>query len=178
MKRAFTIGILILALAVGAQAGIISGYAGSGSNTATCVIDFGATSYAFNYSFDGSKTGWDMIQALDAETGLDITYTDYGWGIIVDSFSYGAQSEPNGVADDGMWWSYWTSTDGSTWASSWVGCTDRVLADGDWDGWSWTTSDENWNPVDAPSAPVPEPGTLLGLASLAGAAWVGFRRRA
>jgi hypothetical protein len=92
-------------------------------------------------------------------------------------------------------WSFWTlNAVGPAWEAAAVGIGGVTPANGDVLGFSWTASDENWNPINEPpvytfsqieaatEAPtdIPEPATMLllggGLMSLAG--YVGLRRRA
>ncbi len=140
-------------------------WAGSGVNEAICVVDFGTSQYAFGYNFDGTSTGFDMIQTIADEGALDIVTNDFGFGLFVDGIMYDGNSEI-GYGGGENWWHYWTSEDGSTWISSAVGAADRTLADGQWDGWGYGF-------VDAPDvSTVPEPGTLaalgMGVTGLAG----------
>jgi PEP-CTERM motif len=80
-------------------------------------------------------------------------------------------------------WNYWTSTDArlsvneSDWDSSNVGMTDRVLANGDFDGWIFAPGFSSPPPSDfVPASPVPEPSTWA-LMSLGGLGMIYFRRK-
>ncbi|HTR40601.1 MAG TPA: PEP-CTERM sorting domain-containing protein [Pseudomonadales bacterium] len=73
------------------------------------------------------------------------------------------------------YWAYYTSTDArltaneSDWDSSMVGMSDRVLANGDFDGWIFAPGFNSPAPSDyVPASPVPEPSTwaLLGVGVL------------
>lgn len=140
-------------------------WAGSGANEAICVVDFGANQYAFGYNFDGTSTGFDMIQTIADEGALDIVTNDFGFGVYVDGIAYDGNSE-TGYGGSENWWHYWTSEDGSTWTSPAVGASDRTLSDGQWDGWGYGFAGS----PDVPT--VPEPGTLatlaMGITGLAG----------
>jgi hypothetical protein len=65
------------------------------------------------------------------------------------------------------YWSYWNkSADGQPWTFASTGMSSRVLADGEWDGWSFdpnsfdTTDLPPSEPFAAPAA-VPEPGPMM-----------------
>lgn len=153
---------------------LFSGSYGFGSCAAVCVVDFGTKSYAFEYKFDGTKTGADMLKDLNSpNTGLAVNYTNYtSKDIFVNDFSFDNQFKRNttGVYPG---WNYYNSTDGINWVSSSVGCGDRTLQDGSWDAWNYTGYDsETW----APTAPnpvtptVPEPSAMISMCSLIGLA--------
>jgi len=143
----------------------LEGWADDGSpdpaNVAVTVIDFGDVSYAFGYKWSGSAYGSDMLLALDAQTDLDVQYTDWGGslGISVDSFSYAGQVATSDWVN--TWLGYWASDDGVTWTPQATGVSGRALSDGDWDGWSLETDVVTYtlqNPPDTPA--VPEPGSV------------------
>jgi hypothetical protein len=137
-------------------------WAGTGSNEAIVVVDFAATggdSYAFGFKWDGTTTGYDALVAIDAAGDLDFEATSYGgMGYFIDNFYYNSES-----GNESYYWQYFTSSDGLAWASSGAGMSDRILTNGNWDGW--------YNGFDvgvSPTTPVPEPMTivLLGLGGL------------
>ena len=137
-------------------------WAGTGSNEAIVVVDFAASggdSSAFGFKWDGIATGYDALVAIDAAGTLDFEATSYGdMGYFIDNFYYNSES-----GNESYYWQYFTSSDGSTWASSWVGMSDRTLTNGDWDGWY-----NGFDPGVSPTTPIPEPTTivLLGLGGL------------
>lgn len=160
MTRLTIQSLVALSLTLGvARAAVITEWAGSGENTAYVVINFAdGANYAFGVLFDGSTTGLSLIQTLDAQTGLDVVYQDYGWGVFVDGLSYDGHSN-SGYGGGENWWHYWNQADGQEWQSSWVGAGDRIVNNGDSDGWVYGRD----------TAPiVPEPATL-GLLFLGGA---------
>jgi len=61
-------------------------------------------------------------------------------------------------------WGYYVSDGASDWGFASTGFTDRQLGDGDWDGWSFQPGFSG----NAPSVPVPEPGSaaLIALSGL------------
>jgi hypothetical protein len=62
---------------------------------------------------------------------------------------------------DGFWGYYLgiDPYDGGSWESAMSGPSDRVLSDGDWDGWSWQPNFEG-TPPDEPVPAVPAPAAL------------------
>ncbi len=157
---------------------LVETWVGTGANEALLVVDFGPASFAFGYRFDGQKTGFDMISDIAAATDLDFNdNTEYG-GHLIDMFSYQGYylSYDSHTWSNTHWWEYWTSPDGEAWASSWVGCGDRVLSNGAWDGWTWSPS---WPEVGtAPDVPlVPEPSPLVAMCSFVGLAGAKLLRR-
>ncbi|MGC8861299.1 MAG: hypothetical protein ACP5R5_00840 [Armatimonadota bacterium] len=157
---------------------LIESWCGTGSNQAVLVVDFGPASFAFGYRFDGPATGWDMLSTTADQTDLDIT-VDMTWGSpFITGISYHGYS---GYYDSqnwqtSNWWEYWTSSDGETWSSSWVGCGDRALSDGAWDGWTWSPPwPATGTPPDVPV--VPEPSSLNAICFLVGLAGVKLLRR-
>lgn len=141
---------------------IWSGAAGSGNNTSYVVFDYGPDSFAFKYSYDGAKSGYDMMTALAAEiSGLELQYSFFGGEAFLASVAYPPYPATGGGT---MWWSYWWSTDGENWGFAGSGASSRVLTDGSWDGWSLVPDFSTW--ATAPRTPVvPEPvsGLILGV---------------
>lgn len=151
---------------------VVEYWAGQGSNQAMIVVDFDdSTSYAFGYRWDGVKTSYDALLAIDAFSA-DFSMSSYwiesvgGW--FIDDLNY------LGASKRGSSWSFFTATDGLNWTSSWVGASDRVLSNGDWDGWAsgewvWVgPGDWDWAFTGSVRTPIPEPATLglLGLMSV------------
>ena len=141
-----------------------------GSSKATVVVDFGLESYAFEYRWDGSATGWDAMNAFDTvviQDKLNVTSTDYGspFGIIIDDLSYlTAQKYDYGLAYAG--WGYFNSDDGDNWTVSGDSCLYRNLNNNDWDCWVWSEfSFEPFGPIREPGQVAPEPCSILLLAS-------------
>ncbi|MFP4054214.1 MAG: PEP-CTERM sorting domain-containing protein [Phycisphaerae bacterium] len=160
MKRlalAFTC-LLTVAAAVPADVTTV----GTGNKTASLFVQFEDRSFhEFQYRFDGSITGEDLLTELDARTDLAVQLQDYGFGYFVNAMSY--QGHSNGLYRGGEdWWHYWNRPAGGEWSASWVGISDRVLDDGDADGFVYGYADApgalpeaNFN--DSFTAP---PGTL------------------
>lgn len=141
---------------------IWSGAAGSGSSTSYVVFDFGPDAFAFKYSYDGAKSGYDMLTALATEvSGLNLQYSFFGSETFLGSVAYPPYPATGGGT---IWWSYWWSTDGLSWGFAGSGASSRVLTDGSWDGWSMVPDFDSW--ASEPSTPVvPEPvtGIVLGM---------------
>ncbi len=151
---------------------VIESWVGSvnAANSAILVVDFDSKSFAWGYRWDGKASGYDMLTAVAGVTDLDVVIdTQYG-SPLFNSFSYHGYKESYDSSNwsNTRWWEYWTSTDGSSWTSSWVGSSERVLSDGAWDGWSWSHA---WPATGtAPETPAtPEPMTLAALTAGLGA---------
>jgi len=124
---------------------------GTGADAAYAVIQFSDDAvFLFEVLFDGATTGIDMIKALDTElAAFSAVIADFGFGEFVDGLSYQSHSDIGFVAPDGFW-SYWVrESENDPWAFSPVGAGDRVVSDGNLDGWRY--------PDVGP--PVPEPAT-------------------
>jgi len=163
-------GCLVFAIAHAAHAYeiddlIIESWAGGGEHESVMVLDFWPgdgqdDSFAFGYRFDGASiTGVELVQGLnDADNGL----TFGGSGGFVTDFWYddGDTVHHTGFSWPESWWSYWGSEDfGEAWTSSAVGAGERVLFDGDTDGWLAKPGDDL---ISEPVTPiVPEPSTLF-----------------
>ena len=112
------------------------------------VVKFGAT----------SVTGIELFDIIESDSTLETVRNDFGWGIAVGGISFNDHSNPGFVSGED-WWHYWTKDSGqTTWTSSWTGAADRIVSNGDSDGWVYGNA----------GAPVPEPMTLalLGLGGL------------
>lgn len=117
-----------------------------------------------------------------ADANLRADLRRYGFGDAIDGLTYDRDgddqpldgSDPDDNRQHGFdagtvgYWGYWSSTDGSNWGFASAGMGDRVLSNGDWDGWAWAPNFES-------TSPVPEPATLC-LLALGGVA-LGLRRR-
>jgi hypothetical protein len=182
---------------------------GTGTNQAAFVIDWndGITpeSLVWGYRWNGSATGLQMIQAIDAaDSRLSVFYTfgTFVYGIGYDLTGQGGTFTPgtpgptteNGTAPfsgdhykEGVYTGFWgydvgtgNPYDGGSWSASGTGASSRQLTDGAWDGWSFSLDETNFtvpNPK-FPTAvlPVPEPSSIC-LLSLGAAAFVAYRRR-
>ena len=157
----------------------IQNWTGTGSNRAAFVLDFkdGSPALAWGFYFSGSVQGTDMLSAIDAadpslEIDISVNPAFPQFGLQVNGFSYNGRSQSGFDLGSPGYWAYYTAenttTQPTTWNYSNVGATDRTLADGSWDGWTWAaaptyaSSAPNANIVAA--APVPEPATLAALA--------------
>jgi hypothetical protein len=156
IRPALVLGALLTAVAV-AEATPIP--VGSGVNKADVQIDFGdGSAYVFEVSFDGSKTGMQLLDVIEAHSTLTTVQSDFGWGLFLDGVTYDGHSNV-GYGGGDNWWHYWVKSPGqSNWQSPAYGAATRVVTDGSWDGWVYGRA----------TAPAPEPATamLLGAAGL------------
>ncbi|MHB0945602.1 MAG: PEP-CTERM sorting domain-containing protein [Sedimentisphaerales bacterium] len=111
---------------------------GSGQNTAGVRIEWSDGYVAeFLVSFDGGMTGMGLLNTITAETTLVVTKTSYGDDEFVDGFSFNSHSNI-GYNFGENWWHYYNKDAGQTdWTASFVGASDRVVSNGNWDGWSY-----------------------------------------
>lgn len=148
-------------------------WSGTGANRAALVIDFseaGVPAFAWGHRFDGSITGLALAEAVDAaDANLSMTTQDFGsFGIAITGFAY---TSPFGNLSrsgfsNGSYLSYWLvddSVSASSWISSNVGASSRLINGDDWDGWKWGNG--SVSPSSNIVAAVPEPMTVLALAS-------------
>jgi hypothetical protein len=136
---------------------IISEAVGSGTSTSSVVVDFGTQSYDFLVHYNGSISGIDALNLIQANSYFTYAATTYSFGDFVTGFDYGGFNENGTGAGGSAYWHYYTSTNGVNWTSSGIGASARMLTDGSDDGWDFTST--NSAPV-APLATVPEPASL------------------
>jgi hypothetical protein len=135
------------------------------------VLEYGASSYAFGYSWDpvsAVPSGFDMLNGIAANSAgamtLDVTYFDFGDGPEPQVYAIGyLANQP--VADyPDSWFNYFTADGGGDWISSELGVGQRTLAEGSADDWVFqdVPPDENFNPQVLPNfeIAVPEPASL------------------
>jgi hypothetical protein len=162
--------LALLCIAARARGALVSESVGIGANTSTLVVDFGASSYAFQVHYDAPLTGLGALQLLDQESGFRLETVHFSFGDLVSGMEYDGHYQA-GIGNNGTdWWRYWLSNDGSNWTSSGAGAGTRMLANGSWDGWTWVRDQGSI----APDTPTPEPS---GLMVLAGGVVLLLRRR-
>lgn len=168
---------------------------GTGSNQAALVIDWndGKTpeSLAWGYRWNGTATGLQMIQAVDAaDPRLNVFYAfgTFVFGIGYDLNGQGGTFTPGTPGDltteigtapypedhykEGVFTGFWgydtgvgNPYSGGSWTESGVGSGQRTLTDGSWDGYSFSTDEVSFT-IPNPKFPVaassvPEPSSLL-----------------
>lgn len=130
----------------------IDWWTGSGAHQVLLVVDFwpgngDADSFAFGYRFDQAQiTGLDLLDGLQA-AGRGFSYAAPG-GYLTDIWYVKGGVTHHAATDwPASWVSYWTSLDfGETWQESMVGAGDRILHEGDTDGWLAKPGDD-WTSV-------------------------------
>lgn len=142
--------------------------------------DYGIPVYGIGYNRNGGSFGIsdDVSDESYIFNGSTIAQTDEP-----DFFDGPATSNDPGDSYHEGWWSggffsFWISSGRSAdggWDSSFVGASDRVIADGDWDGFSYVPS---FTITDPPSVllTVPEPSSAFALLAV-GAFASGRRQR-
>jgi len=116
-------------------------WTGSGVNRVLLVVDFwpyneDADSFAFGYRFNASQiTGLQLLDAV-AAAGQGFSYSQT-YGFVTDIwYVKDGQVYHTGYNWPLSYWSYWLSEDwGESWEYSGVGAGQRILFDGDTDGW-------------------------------------------
>lgn len=130
---------------------------GTGTNIVGIEIEWGdGFLQEFAVSFDTSSiTGWDAISLVEASTSMSLVANDWGTPEVpnwfVDGITFDTHSDIGFLGGED-WWHYWNKDAGSDWVSPLFGASERVLYDGDMDGWV-------YGHAFAPGE-VPEPATL------------------
>ena len=171
MSRSIVVAGLsaLLSVSVAVRAETIQ--VGEGVNQAEVLIEFkDGAMYTFEVAFgaepDSTVTGLGLFDIIEAYTTLDTVRQDYGFGVFIDGIHYDGHGN-EGYLGGEDWWHYWTmESDEPTWVASPYGVVDRIVEDGDADGWAYGKA--------YPPGEVPEPATLALL--LVGVALVGRRR--
>ncbi len=134
-----------------AQADIIPYEVGTGENQAYLALHFSDDAqYLFDVNFTGTTTGLGLFDIIEAELSLTTVREDYGYGTFIDGISFDTHSD-TGYGGGEDWWHYWTKdAELDPWESSLIGVSDRIVADGYYDGWRYGSA----------LTPVPEPHTL------------------
>ncbi len=158
MKKLICLAVVLFAASF-ASASIIE--VGSGSNVANVEIEWKDGFLAeFAVSFDApSITGWEVFDAIEAETTLTAARINYGTEEVPNLFINGItfDTHTNGAWAGGEdWWHYWIKGTETDWESPQYGISDRVLLPGESDGWV-------YGHAFAPGT-VPEPATMVLLA--------------
>ncbi len=165
---------------------------------------------AWGYRWNGTKTGEDMLRDIDASdiwlehSGILFAfgYALYGMGYDLQQdmsgFVVGSTPLEGGYANNPLnhyregfgftsgFWSYWTDNGANpygtgSWVLSPVGMSDRILVNGGWDGWSFSTDVATFTstPPGTPvAAPIPEPGTVFLIVVICLASLAVVQRRA
>lgn len=133
---------------------------GTGQNDAGLYIEWNDGYIAqFQVRFDSpSVTGIGLFDIVEASTGLTTVRQQFGSDIFIDGISFNGHSNI-GYGGGADWWHYWTKDIGQAdWMSPAFGASDRVVYNGDSDGWIYGRDGE----------PVPEPVSiaLFGLGGL------------
>lgn len=154
-KWSIVAALAVLASACGAMASVIP--VGTGTKHAEVYIEFNdGASYRFDVAFEGSPTGMELLDIIEANEAL--TTTRVFGGMFLDGVTYDGHSNV-GYGGGENWWHYWTREPGLEWFDPQAyGAFDRIVQDGSSDGWIYGRI----------GAPLPEPATLvlLGAASL------------
>ena len=155
-------------------------FAGTGSNTAYFVVDFGGNGgspHGFGYHWNGTQTADNALLAIDAAGALNMTYGNFGTAAAPNLFIQSLADPPNtdlpDFNTDGRFWDYFQGTYSAanvTWTESQTGISGRdfttgniiqTLTDGGFYGFY---ASANSTPPRLPVA-VPEPAgwILLGM---------------
>ncbi len=139
---------------------------GAGDQYANLVVNFkDGADYWFEVAFEDGQTAADLWLLLDAETELVLEYSLFGSDVFVDGITYDGHSNV-GYQGGEDWWHEWVrASEQEPWAWG-NGISGHVMAPGRWDALVYGTAGE---------PTVPEPATILLLASAGGALLV--RRR-
>jgi hypothetical protein len=110
---------------------------GTGQNSAGLYIEWNDGYIAqFLVRFDNSSvTGLNLFDIVEASTGLTTAREYYGSLVFIDGINFNGHSN-SGYGGGADWWHYWIKDSEQTnWMSPAFGASDRVVYDGDDDGW-------------------------------------------
>lgn len=131
---------------------------GTGQNSAGLYVEWqDGYSAEFLVKFDEPTiSGLGLFDVVQSQSTLTTLRSDFGWGVFIDGIAYDGHSN-SGYGGGENWWHYWIKNDGQNWQSPAFGAADRVLYNGDMDGW-----------VYGRAGTVPEPTSmvLLGIGGL------------
>lgn len=132
--------------------------------------------FAFGTFTGRAIFGVGLDRDADGFTISDATVFTNGIAEVTDTNADGATSNDSDDSYLEGWntayWGYYTSDGTAAWGFASAGFTDRLLSDGDWDGWAYQPGFAG----DAPSIQVPEP-TSAALLVLTGGALMRRRRQ-
>lgn len=129
---------------------------GQGVNQAGLYLEFSdGAIYQFEVAFGTAPadmvTGLGLFDILESETDLTTVRMPFGDDVFIDGISFDGHDDA-GFGGGDNWWHYWTwESDTTEWAASTVAVNDRLVGDGDADGWVYGRA----------GVPVPEPGMLM-----------------
>ncbi len=124
---------------------------GSGQNIAGLYIEWNDSYIAqFTVRFDSpSITGLNLFDIVEAGLGLTTVRETYGTSVFIGGISFNGHSDI-GYGGGENWWHQWIKNGQAAW--DWgSGVSERVLNDGDSDGWIYGRA----------GAPVPEPVSIV-----------------
>ena len=148
---------LIVVLAITSSAAIATPIeVGTGGNNAGLYIEWSDGYIAeFLVKFEETTvTGLGLFDITEAWIPLTTVRNDFGFGVFIDGITYDGHSD-TGFGGGEDWWHYWIKDAGeSFWTPPSFGAADRIVGDGDWDGWIYGRA----------GVPIPEPATIALLA--------------
>ncbi|MDP6633722.1 MAG: hypothetical protein QGG42_02390 [Phycisphaerae bacterium] len=135
---------------------------GDGVGEALMVVDWqipGKDSLVFGYRWTDDDKGIHMLTAIsNADNRFYLEWHPfypgavYGIGWDADGDGFDKADADDYYAEGWLFgsWRYYLSTDAQEWTYSGSGAGDRILSDGDWDGWSWAPGSDVSVPNDLP----------------------------
>lgn len=161
----------------------------TGENMLTAIAGSGDIRSSANGPIVGGLGGADprlgaqIIAAWGSKIVFGLGYDvddDGGFAYVNGASETGHGADPDDNYHEGWFYGFWNyalSTDGANWSSSFIGCSEHSLSNGDWDGWSWDPTFSFSAYPDEPVAAIPEPATISLLAAGAAAILLRLRRR-
>jgi len=159
-----SVGALHEAAAAIAGEAVITDSVGAGANTSVICVDFGPQSYDFDVHYDAAISGEQAIQLLAQDTDLGFSDQHFGFGDFLTELKFGGYDLSGNGAGGSGFWKYYLSTDGLAWKLSGQGFSSRMLSNGSYDGWLFSTSGPSL-PSQPTAVPEPAAAALMMLAS-------------